>query len=103
MSGNIGFDLKDRRGDRLYTEYRYTRDSSESIYADLWVNIVRSVGAGLEYERNLRSGEKLKLGGILEYRAKCWSISGRYLREPSDRKIEFTVELTGLGGVTGSL
>ena len=103
VSGNIGFDLKDRRGDRLYTEYRYTRDSTESIYTDLWVNIVRSVGAGLEYERNLRSGEQLKLGGKLEYRAKCWSISGRYLKEPSDRKIEFTVELIGLGGVTGSL
>ena len=102
-SGNIAFDLSDRRDDRLYTEYRYTRDSTESIYTDLWVNIVRSVGAGVEYERNLRSGERLKLGGKLEYRAKCWSLSGRYLREPSDRKIEFRIELTGLGGLTGSL
>ncbi len=102
-SGNIAFDLNDRRDDRLYAEYRYTRDSTESIYTDLWINIVRSVGAGFEYERNLQSGERLKLGGKLEYRAKCWSLSGRYLREPSDRSIEFRIELTGLGGLTGRL
>ena len=102
-SGNIAFDLNDRRDDRLYTEYRYTRDSTESIYVDLWINIIRSLGAGFEYERNLLSGERLKLGGKLEYRARCWSLSGRYLREPSDRKIEFRIELTGLGGLTGSL
>ena len=102
-SGNIAFILNDRRDDRLYTEYRYTRDSAESIYADLWINIVRSLGAGFEYERNLLSGERLKVGGKLEYRARCWSLSGRYLREPSDRKIEFRIELTGLGGLTGNL
>lgn len=101
QSGNIGFVLNDRRDDRLYAEYRFTRDEIESIYTDLFVNLTRMIGAGFDYQYNIRSEERLKTGVRLLYRSQCWSISAGYLWEPSDRKIQFTVDLTGLGGITG--
>ena len=102
-SGNIGVNLTDKREDNLYVEYRFTRDLIESIRGDLTVNLTRSLTGGLEYEKNIRSGERLKAGASILFRFQCWAIGTRYLDQPSDRKIEFWVELTGLGELRGSL
>lgn len=96
-SGNIGVRLNSTRGDSLYTEYRFTQDRTETIKGELQVNLTRGVAGGLEYEKNLRSGERLLAGASILYRAQCWAIGSRYVDQPSDRKIEFWVELTGLG------
>jgi LPS-assembly protein len=102
QTGNIGMSLTDKRDNRLYTEYRYTRGETKTIKADLFLNITASVATGFEYEKNLRSGQRLKAGVNLIYRAQCWSIDTRYLNEPSNTKIQFTINLTGLGGVGGT-
>ena len=102
-SSNIGVNLTDKREDNLYVEYRFTRDLIESISGDLTVNLTRSIAGGLEYERNIRSGQRLRAGASILYRSQCWAIGTRYLDQPSDRKIEFWVELTGLGELRGSL
>lgn len=102
QTGNIGMRLTDKRDDRLYTEYQFTRGGTETIKADLFVNITAAVATGFEYEKNLRSGERLKTGARLLYRAQCWSVDVRYLDEPSNTKIQFTINLTGLGGVGGT-
>lgn len=101
-TGNIGLRLIDKRKDRLYTEYRYTRDGSETIKADLFVNITAAIATGFEYEKNIVSGQRLKAGASLLYRSQCWSLDVRYLDEPSNTKIQFTINLTGLGGVGGT-
>ena len=102
-SGNIGLNLTDTRENNLYVEYRFTRDLIESIRGDLTVNLTRAVTGGLEYEKNIRSGERLKAGASMLFRSQCWAIGTRYLDQPSSRKIEFWVELTGLGELKGSL
>jgi LPS-assembly protein len=94
--------LTDNRDNRLYTEYRFTHDESKTIKADLLLNITAAVATGFEYEKNLRSGQRLKAGARLLYRAQCWSVDVRYLDEPSNTKIQFTINLTGLGGVGGT-
>jgi len=102
QTGNIGMRLTDKRDNRLYTEYRFTRGETKTIKADLFLNITDAVATGLEYEKNLRSGQRLKAGASLLYRAQCWSLDVRYLDEPSNTKIQFTINLTGLGGVGGT-
>lgn len=102
QSGNIGLRLTDKRGDRLYTEYQFTRGGAETVKADLFVNITAALATGFEYEKNLRSDERLKAGVKLLYRAQCWSFDARYLEEPSNTKFQFTINLTGLGGVGGT-
>ena len=90
---------------KIEKESRNTKEEDllESIRGDLTVNLTRSITGGLEYEKNIRSGERLKAGASILFRSQCWAIGTRYLDQPSDRKIEFWVELTGLGELKGSL
>jgi LPS-assembly protein len=101
-SGNIGVNLSDKRNDNLYVEYRFTRNQTKTIRGDLTVQLTRSVTGGLEYEENILSGERLNAGGSILYRSQCWAVGTRYVEQPSNRKIEFWVELTGLGELKGS-
>ncbi len=98
LSRNISADLTDRRGDRLFAEYRYTRSLSETIY----ISLAAPVAAGLrvygEYERNLHDDLTIRTGGGIVYESGCWSARLRYSDEASDRKVALTVNLEGLGG-----
>ena len=96
--GNVGLRLSDLRGDTLAAEYRYTRFETQSIYADLLIRWNEAVSTGFLYERNLRTGERLQAGARLLYRAGCWGIGINYLDEPFNRRIEFSIDLFGLGG-----
>ncbi|MFC1798224.1 LPS-assembly protein LptD [Thermodesulfobacteriota bacterium] len=97
VSRNIAAKISDRRGDSLFLEHRYTRGESESIYADLLVNINRYLSGYTSYERNILDGNTIEssLGAI--YKAQCWSLNVRYVDEESDRKFEFIISLHGLG------
>ena len=89
--------LSDIRGDRFTTSYSYTRDNVNSITADLLVIWNQSLATGFLYEKNLRTNERLQAGARLLYRAGCWGFQVNYLEEPNDRKIEFSINLFGLG------
>ncbi len=95
--GNVALRLSDLRGDTLTTEYRYTRFETKSIFADLLIRWNDAVSTGFVYERNFRTGERLQAGARLLYRAGCWSIGINYLEEPFNRRIEFSINLFGLG------
>ena len=96
---NIELRLSDLRGDTLTTEYRYTRSDTRSIFADLIVRWSGALSTGFVYERNLQTGQRLQAGARLLYRAGCWGIGINYLDEPSNRRIEFSIELFGLGQI----
>ncbi|MFZ0725612.1 MAG: LPS assembly protein LptD [Desulfobacterales bacterium] len=89
--------LGDVRGDRLSTGYSYTRGNVHSISTDLLVNWNQHLATGFLYEKNIRTNERLQAGVSLLYRAGCWGVQVSYLDEPSDRKIEFALNLLGLG------
>ncbi|UCH20229.1 MAG: LPS-assembly protein LptD [Deltaproteobacteria bacterium] len=98
-SGNIAFRVADKRNDRLYTEYRYTEDSTESVFFNVHLKISDRLATFAEYERNIFDNQRIDtVVGIL-YQAQCWSIEFRYIDEPEDRKYGFSIALFGLGEV----
>jgi LPS-assembly protein len=98
-SGNIAFTVADKRNDRLYAEYRYTEDSTESVFFNVHLKISDSLNTFAEYERNILDNRRIDtVLGIL-YKAQCWSIEFRYIDEPEDRKYGFSIALFGLGEV----
>ena len=89
----------DRRGDRLFVEYRYTRDVNESVLVDALVKITDAVSVTGEFEENLRNDQNLKTGVSLLFTSQCWSLDVKYLEEGDDQSISFMVRLLSLGAV----
>ena len=96
---NLSASLKDRRGDRLFVEYRYTRDVNESVLVDALVKITDAVSITGEFEENLRDDQNLISGVGLLFTSQCWSLDVKYLEEGDDQSISFMVRLLGLGAV----
>ncbi|MBW1841633.1 MAG: LPS-assembly protein LptD [Deltaproteobacteria bacterium] len=96
VSHNIAADIKDKRGDRLYVEHRYTQDAIESIYADLLIQLTDRVMAYAEFERNLKDDRHIRSGFAVVYTAQCWSVEFGYEYENS-KKIGFMIHLFGFG------
>jgi len=124
ISRNVAVALSDYRGDRLFVEHRYTRDSiyiqnhpqrtfverytrnsSESIYYNINLKILDSLEVFGEYERNRYDNKDIRtIVGFL-YTSQCWSIRCFYEdEEEGDRRYEFMISLHGLGEIgTGLL
>jgi LPS-assembly protein len=100
--GNVELRLSDLRGDTLTAEYRYTRFETQSIFADLLLRLTDAISTGFVYERNIETGQRLKAGARLLYRAGCWGINLNYLDEPSNRRFEFAIDLFGLGEISAA-
>jgi LPS-assembly protein len=97
-SRNIGISIEDRRGDRLFTEYRYTRDMNESLYADVRVKLSSTLSAYADYERNLDEETEIKSTLGMIYNAQCWSLDFSHTKESDDRRYALMISLYGLGG-----
>ncbi len=102
ITRNVAVTVRDRRGDSLFAEHRFTRDLSESLYTHLDLRLSRAFRGDLLYERNLRDDEDIKRSVGLEYRAACWSVAARYTDEDDDTKYTLMVGLQGLGSVSTS-
>ncbi len=96
---NLSTTLRDDRGDELSAEYRYTRDSKESIVLDALAKVSDAVSLIGEYEENLKDNRKLATGVGILYKSQCWSVEVKYLEEVDDKSITFMVNLLGLGAV----
>jgi len=98
-SHNIGMGLNNDRRDRLYTEYRFERYESESIYVDLKVSLTARVEAYTLYERNIREKTDIETGLGMIYRSQCWFLDFGYRSTANDTRYTFLINLTGLGGL----
>jgi len=103
ISRNMATNFSDKRGDRLFLEHRYTQGLSESIYVDLLVNITNQLSVYSDYERNMSDGKKITSSLGFLYKSQCWSIDVRYTDEETDRRIQFSISLNGLGNVGTSV
>jgi len=110
MSYNAKSTILDRRGDRLFMEYRYRRDSregksdgKESIYTKLSVNLFAGLSGFLEYERNIYDKEDILQGFGILYAAQCWAVDFRYMDEFENRTYSVMLHLYGLGGFGTSM
>jgi len=99
LSRNLALTVRDRRGDRLYTEYRYSREESESFYTSVQTQLVSWLSTYVEYEQNIQDNENIRTGVGFIYTHPCWSMDMRYLKDRDDHAFGVMVNLAGLGGM----
>jgi LPS-assembly protein len=98
ISRNIGAMVSDSRGDRLFVEYRYGINDSESVYTNLLVTLTDRLKAYTDYEQNIQDSRLIQSGMGMRYQSQCWSVDLRYINEVDDQKYIFVINLSGLGG-----
>jgi len=96
ISYNVKADFWDQRDDKLFIEYRYMRDTSESINTSLWLKISEKISVDFGFEKNMFDGKMIKSNVGFLYNAQCWALGIRYTKEEDDQKYSFLVELHGL-------
>ncbi len=96
-SHNIELNLWDNRGDKLFVEYRYTTDLNESIYTELLLKLSDRLSAYSEYERDIFNGQVIQYGLGFLYETQCWSLDIHLIKDESDYKYQFMINLHGIG------
>jgi LPS-assembly protein len=98
-SHNVELNLWDNRGDKLFLEYRYTIDYTESIITDLLLKLSDRLSASVEYERDIFNGQVIKYGLGFLYETQCWSFDFHLIKDENDYKYQFMINLFGIGGM----
>ncbi len=103
---NLGIGLFDNRGDRLYSEYRYRKQTSEeegldSILVSADLVVTRRLKLTGAYERNRLTGTDIRKAVGFTYSAQCWRLEVDYSKEQDEEKISAMIHLSGLGSVGG--
>jgi LPS-assembly protein len=107
LSHNIQGLLWDNRGDELYVDYRYEKQSEEtnnneniqSITGKIRVKLTDYLSVNAENVYNLETDQRIRTAGGFTYTAQCWSFDFKYTNEPDDWKVSFKIGLTGLGEI----
>ncbi len=94
---NAGGTIKDNRGDALNTEYRYTRNVSESIYNKIDVAITDELSAYYSIEQNLVEHRTIESTAGFSYKRACWRFDLFFEESRGENIIEFLVTLVGIG------
>ena len=103
---NAGVAVKDKRGDHLDVEYRFTdRYQVESINAYLTVRVIDPLDFYFAYRHDLRDETRIETVYGLDFRQQCWEVSLRVHdinrspdgRRDDDIKVRIYVTLTGIG------
>ena len=98
-SRNVTAKFWDMRGDELFVDYRYLRDISETVYANLGLKISNRLSMRGEYERNIFDNRDLKYGMGFLYETQCWSFDFNLTKEQDDLGFSFMIILYGIGGI----
>jgi len=106
LSHNLQASLWDNRGDELYVDYRYAKNSKEidinetiqSIYGKVTLQLTDRLSINADHEQNIEKSLRIRTGAGFFYQARCWSVGFKYTDEPNDKRFEFKVNLLGLGG-----
>ncbi|GAG54634.1 unnamed protein product [marine sediment metagenome] len=98
-SHNVELIMWDNRGDRLSVEHRYQRDSKESIYSYLLLNITDKISVYTDYERNLYDNQDIQTGIGVIYKAQCWGLNFFYLDDVDEETFGVSISLYGLGEI----
>jgi LPS-assembly protein len=107
LSHNLQGSLWDNRGDEIYMDYRYAKSAEEtevkediqSIFGKIKVQLTDYLSLNAENRYNLETDQRIRTAGGFTYQAQCWSFDFKYTDEPNDWKVNFKIELTGLGEI----
>jgi LPS-assembly protein len=95
--------LRSQRGDHLELEYRYFRDTRQSIDLTASIALTDRIRISGEYERNLDESADIEKSLEALYRSQCWSIAVGYSDDETDRRFSGMIRLHGLGEVGNRL
>ena len=98
-SHNVKLSIWDNRRDRLSVEHRYERDSKQSIYSYLLLNITDKISIYTDYERNLYDNQDIQQGIGVIYKAQCWGLNFFYLDDVDEETFGVSISLYGLGEI----
>jgi len=98
-SRDLAATLWDMRGDTLLVDYRYQRDTSETVYTNLGLKISDRLSMRGEYERNIFDNKDLKYGVGFLYETQCWSLDFNLTKEEDDLGFKFMIRLYGIGSI----
>ncbi|MBL0699955.1 MAG: LPS assembly protein LptD, partial [Desulfosarcina sp.] len=98
-SFNFRTRLSDNRGDAIFCEYRYTKDFTESLYTNFYLNLSDSFSVYLENEENLRDKDNIKTGVGFMYVSQCWAVHFGFTSDDGDLEYALMFDLYGLGGI----
>ena len=101
VTRNVSGTLSDKRGDSLSAEYRFQRDSTESLLSAIRIKIFDNLLLRAYHEINIHDNKRIKTDLGFLYTAQCWSIDFLYTDEIDDEKFSFLINFTGLGGLGG--
>lgn len=96
-SFNLGNTITDARGDSLNTEYRYTRDNSESIYSKLDIILTDELTAFCSIEQNLKEKNSVETLAGVSYKKSCWTLDVRFAASGDEKSINVLITLHGIG------
>jgi LPS-assembly protein len=98
-SYDVAVTFRNERGDWASADYRYTLDSSESIFSKVFVNLFDPISAYWEHEHNLKDSKQVKSVLGFQYAPQCWSFGVSYTDDRTANKYEylFEISLYGLG------
>ncbi|MBU8848997.1 MAG: LPS assembly protein LptD [Desulfobacterales bacterium] len=96
---NIGSTLKDKRGDALRTEYRYTTNipESESLYSKIDINFTDELTAYYSIEKNLKEKKTVETQAGLTLKKSCWTFNLYFAESSGEQSITFLINLHGIG------
>ena len=107
LSHNLQASLWNNRGDRLYVDYRYTRKSKEididetiqSINGKVTLQLTDRLSINANHKQNIEESLRIETSVGFSYQARCWSFDLQYTDMPNDTRIQFKINLLGLGEV----
>ncbi len=102
-SRNLYCKLRDKRGDRISLEHRYTHDESHSIQVDFTAVLTDKVSIYGTFEQNLRDNKDIEKSLGCLYQAQCWSVDVFMEDDEDDKKVGCMINLYGLGGMGSRL
>ena len=97
LARSLALVVSGKSSNRLYFEYRHTRDINESVHAGFLLGITHELAASGDYEWNVYDGRRIRASLGLRYQQQCWSVDLRYEEEEYDQRFGFMVHLFGLG------
>jgi len=97
--GDAKVTLCDRRGDRAFIDYVYTRDRNQSIISRFLIKLFDPLWADVRHEHNIKAGKAIETSLGLKYAPPCWSIAVKYTddRETDEKQFFVEIGLAGLG------
>jgi LPS-assembly protein len=93
----VGARIRDKRGDSIYTSYRYTIESLETWYTRLNIKITDYLMAYYSFENDLKNKKTIEnLVGITINKS-CWGMGIEFQESSGDKRITFLITLNGIG------